>query len=144
MKIPTTLLALSLVLVTSFTACAHYCSDVPTVVHQKQDGTRLEIWVPSDVMTKTPKWIPGDGEPPLSVRDAISIAQNWARSKFSRYDRVDIVDIDLFGRSCWAAEGHWFYIVHFTPVINGRPVLDTSHFVAILMDGTVVEAVRGR
>lgn len=140
---PASLLMLLLTLVLSADALARDCGKVPAMAHQMQDGTRLALMIPSEVMRRTPKWTPGDGEPPLPVRDAVSIAQNWARDKYTRFDRVDIAGIDLFGRSCWAAEGHWFYIVHFSPIINGNPLRDTSYFVAILMDGTVVEAVRG-
>ena len=96
-------------------------------------------------MTKTPKWSPGEGEPPLPISQVVAIATKWAKGKYTRYDSVKIRSIDLDERGCGSLKGHWYYIVNFTPVIDGNAVFGSGNFAAVLMDGTVIgpQVVKG-
>ena len=61
-----------------------------------------------------------------------------AKDNFKRFDSVKIQSISLSEAGCEPGKRSWYYLVHFTPIIDGSRVYSGVHFAAVLMDGTVV------
>ncbi|MEE8548937.1 MAG: hypothetical protein V3S74_05645 [Alphaproteobacteria bacterium] len=118
---------------------AYECGRYPVMSTTKEDGTRIGLIIHNEQIEKTPKWSPGEGEPPLPLAQTIAIATKWAKGKYSRYDSVKVWSIDLKEFGCGSLKGHWYYIVHFKPVIDGNTLFGGGNFAAVLMDGTVIE-----
>ena len=114
------------------------CGGYPVITTTKEDGTRVGVIVTDAQFKKSPAWSPGKGEPPLSISRVVEIAQKWAASQFKRYDSVQIQGINLSEYGCPSTTKHWYYVVHFAPVIDGNRVFSGGQFAVILMDGTIV------
>lgn len=77
-------------------------------------------------------------EPPLALARALKIARNWAAKHYPEFDEVRIARISLNQRRCGFARNQWFYVFDFDPFHDGKLQLGTEHFIAVLMDGTVI------
>ena len=76
--------------------------------------------------------------PPLPLKRALRIARNWAAKNYRQFDEVRVGRISLHERRCGFARDRWFYVFDFDPVVDRNLQLGTEHFVAVLMDGTVI------
>ena len=104
----------------------------------KDDGTRVELIVDSALVEKTPAWHPGQGEPPLSLARAIEIGAAWGKDRYKRFDSVEIREISLRSMGCSALRDRWYYVVDFTPVMDGNRMFGSFNWAAVLFDGTVI------
>ena len=114
------------------------CGDRPVMTTQKEDGTTVGLVVTEEQQHKTPKWKIGSGEPPLALSKAIGAALSWAKKNYKRYDDVQVHSISLSSIGCSQARDKWYYLVHFSPIIDGNALFGSGYFAAVLMDGTVV------
>jgi hypothetical protein len=115
------------------------CQDLPLMQLRLQDGTVVRIFVLDEQINGTKAWdMKESSEPPLPLSKALRIAQNWAVKNYRGFDQVRIGRISLNERRCGFSRGRWFYVFDFDPVKDGNLQLGTEHFVAVLMDGTVV------
>jgi hypothetical protein len=118
------------------------CDDRPVMTTTDPDGNTTELFIPDDRLNKAPRWMPGQGEPPLPVSKAISIAQAWAGKAYSRFDSVRINEVTLARAGC--GEGQWYYRLDFSPVVDGNVLYGSGYWVAVLMDGTVVPTKKSK
>ena len=123
---------------TVFSTAACSCEDLAVISMQKDDGTRVGLVVPSESLKKAPKWIPDNGEPPLSISEARTTVLEWAADKFTRYDSVEISEISLRKSGACSGGEYWFYIFDLRPVIEGNSLWGSGNWAAVLMDGTVI------
>lgn len=114
------------------------CGDRPVLTVQKEDGTTVGVVITTEQQDKTQKWVPGSGDPPLSLSKAIEVALSWAKTNYKRYDGVQLQSINLNSLGCSQTRDKWYYIVHFSPVIDGSALYGSGYFAAVLMDGTVI------
>jgi len=104
-----------------------------------QDGTLVRIFARDEQVIGTTEWnMKQASTPPLPLPKALRIAQKWASKNYKGFDQVRIGRISLNERRCGFSRGRWFYVFNFDPVKDGNVQLGTEHFVAILMDGTVI------
>ena len=104
-----------------------------------QDGTVVRIFALDEQMDNTKRWEMNEkGSPPLALARALKIARSWAAKNYPEFDEVRIGRISLNERRCGFARDQWFYVFDFDPLQGGNLQLGTEHFVAILMDGTVI------
>ncbi len=106
---------------------------------QLQGGTLVRIFALDEQIDGTKSWqMDEKSDPPLALPRALKIAQNWAAKNYPQFDEVRIGRISVNERRCGFARNHWFYVFDFDPVQDGKLQLGTEHFVAVLMDGTVI------
>ena len=131
------LLALSFasLLLESAVACVE---DRPVLTTTKNDGTRIGIFLSRSTVEQTAPWRPEDGEPPLSISTAYTIVKDWAHSKYSRYDGIQIREITLRSYGCSLSPNRWYYIFDISPVIDGNTLFGSGNWAIVLFDGTVV------
>ncbi len=134
--LPPTLVAIAIFFASA--AQAFECGKYPVMSTTKADGTRIGIFISEGQIKLTPKWSPQDGEPPLALSQAAAIAKQWAEAQYTRFDGVEIASIDLNPYGCWRDRYHWYYVFHFSPLIDGNTVHSSGYFAAVLMDGTII------
>lgn len=121
---------------------AHAACSKRTVMSMKgDDGVLTGIVILAAQLERAPTWMPGQGEPPLSVARAVDIASRWGRTHYRSFDsaRIDAVGLNEYG--CPDHQKYWFYLVQFRLVKNGKHVWG-GNFVAVLFDGTLVASRR--
>ena len=119
-------------------AASPECGNHPVITITKTDGTAIGIVISDEQWKKAPRWKVEAGEPPLSLSKAISIAKAWAKKTYTRYDDVTIEGVDLNAHGCATTRDQWYYLVHFSPIMDGQRLFGGSYIAAVLMDGTVV------
>jgi hypothetical protein len=110
----------------------------PVLRTEKEDGTKIGLFISFDQIKATKKWSPEEGEPPLSISDAYSIVKDWGKKEYARYDSVEIRELKLAQHGCSLFSNSWYYVVDFTPVLDGNKLWGSGNWVAVLMDGTVI------
>ena len=104
-----------------------------------QDGTLVRIFALDEQINNTKSWeMDESSDPPLALPRALEIARTWAAKNYPKFDEVRIGRISLNERRCGFSRDLWFYVFDFDPVQDGNLQLGTEHFVAVLMDGTVI------
>jgi hypothetical protein len=115
------------------------CQDLPLMQLRLQGGTLVRIFALDDQIDSTKRWETDEKSgPPLPLSKALRIAQRWAAKNYPQFDEVRIGRISLNERRCGFFRGRWFYVFDFDPVEDRKMQLGTEHFVAVLMDGTVI------
>jgi hypothetical protein len=138
------LLAASFLVLAAFSSCSRAapgCGKHVVFGTTDETGRKIELILDSAVMQRTPAWNPQKGEPPLSVSKASRAALMWAKTKYTRYDSVEISELMLTSYSCHRVRDRWYYRFQFSPIIDGNRVSGWGNFVAVLMDGSVVAPV---
>ncbi|HZI28501.1 MAG TPA: hypothetical protein VFD64_10100 [Gemmatimonadaceae bacterium] len=121
-----------------------YCDNQTIFSSRQEDGSTLSLVLTRTQLSSSPEWKPGTSEPPLSVAKAVTIGLDWAKKKFSRFDDVRVQNIDLRPTSCGRSSNRWYYVVWFSPVVDGETLHTSGHFAAVLMSGELVEPVKGK
>lgn len=120
-------------------ASAFECQDLPLLQLRLQDGSMIRIFALDEQIDGTKAWeMDEKSDPPLALSRALKIARSWAAKNYPQFDEVRIGRISLNQRRCGFARDQWFYVFDFDPLQDGNLQLGTEHFVAILMDGTVI------
>ena len=138
MKFPTALILFSILSISGCARAAPGCGDEAVMYSIDEDGRKVELVLSSTAMLGTKEWVPGRGEPPLSISKATQLAKDWAKKRYSRFDRVDIDQIALVRFTCSTVSNRWYYRFDFTPVIDGSHSFGSGNWAAVLMDGTVI------
>lgn len=139
MRVAAAFLAFFMLLSTGPVAWGFECQDLPLMQLRTQDGANIRIYALDELMDRTKTWdMDRRGDPPLPLSRALAIARNWAEKTYKDADEVRIGRISLHERRCGFARGRWYYIFDFDPVQDGKLLLGTGHFAAVLMDGTVI------
>jgi hypothetical protein len=87
-----------------------------------------------------PDWEPEKGEAPLSMSAAVAAAKAAVARRHPKFDDFKATAISLHGINCYPAiPGKWYYVVTFSPVVEGQPFFGGGFWEVVLMDGTVVE-----
>ena len=115
------------------------CGDYPVISSRKADGSEIGLYIDNDLVRNTPKWVLGQGEPPLSVAEVSSVAIDWANSRWPKFDQVNVDEITVTGYDCFQDIGYSYYRIKFTPIFDGNKIYGSTYMVAILMDGTIIE-----
>lgn len=108
-------------------------------------GRSLDLAVSDEQIEATPKWDAAAMNPPLSARDALTLADQRKQDLVGDQDEVGWSFQSLC--LCPASDDHWFWIAHYAPRgADQHPsaeLLDLS--VVVLMDGSVPEhTISGR
>lgn len=119
---------------------AQECDDLPLVRTEKDDGSRVGLFISNEQFAATPVWHPRDGEPPVSLSDAYSLVTEWARTAYPKYDRAEVREIALQSQFCVHENRRWYYHFEFTLIFDGKYVAGTGNWAAVLMDGSVIGA----
>ena len=123
----------------SWSAHAGYnCSNEVARSATDDKGKKIELVIKADALLRTKGWTPGDGEPPLSITNAVKIAKVWAKKHYAAYDDVVIDEVALTRYGCYAINNKWYYRFDFIPFRKGSGELQPGHWAAVLMDGTVI------
>jgi hypothetical protein len=117
------------------------CGDHPVMTAMKDDGTAIGIVISEEQRKRSPTWNIESGEPPLSISKAVAAAKAWGKKTYTRYDDVRIHSVSLSPIGCFSVKDKWYYLVNFSPIIDGNSVYGSGYFAAVLMDGTVVGPV---
>jgi hypothetical protein len=129
----------SVTLLMTTAASAFECQDLPLLQLRLQDGSMIRIFALDEQIDGTKAWeMDEKSDPPLALSRALKIARNWAAKNYPQFDEVRIGRISLNQRRCGFSRDQWFYVFDFDPLQDGNLQLGTEHFVAILMDGTVI------
>lgn len=117
------------------------CGDHPVMTTVKEDGTAIGIVITDEQRSRSPTWNIESGEPPLSISKAVAVAKAWGKKTYTRYDDVRIHGVSLSSIGCYSAKDKWYYLVNFSPIIDGNAIYGSGYFAAVLMDGTVIGPV---
>ena len=116
------------VIALAFTSAAQAfeCGQGPVLSTTKADGTKIGLFISEDQIMASPKWSPENGEPPLPLSRAATITKQWAKAEYKRFDGVNIQTINLNPYGCWKHRDHWYYVFHFSPVIDGNALYGSA------------------
>ena len=107
----------------------------------RADGTNIGIVVHVSDFDGIPVWIPNKNDLPLPPVEARELALEWAKTKYSRYDSVEIptISIELVGlEDCDSSKPKYLYVIEVLLKIDGNPIQGVGNWVAVFMDGTIV------
>jgi hypothetical protein len=136
-------LALTIISLCSPIAWGNICDRYPVISSTRADGTEVGVYLTEEQLKRAPNWPDQSTEPPLAVSKAVTIALRWAKVAYVRYDDVQIGEIWLRETECFGRR-YWYYLFRLAPVIDGNDVLESGHWVAVLLDGTVVGPVHSK
>jgi hypothetical protein len=126
-----------------YSGSAFACGNEAVFGMTDESGNKTELILNDSAMEHSPKWVIGNGEPPLSVAKAVSIALAWAKKNYKRYDSVEIHEITLASdEGCSGRDIHWYYRVEFMPIIDGHRMFGAGDVAAVLMNGMVIGPTR--
>ena len=107
---------------------------------RRPDGTGVEYPVPKKRLLEAPGWTPGQGEPPLTIGQAVEIAEKQA-SDIPR-ERIQVTQISLATRLAPDNTYRWYYSIEFYDRGKlGEALPPTLSRVVVLLDGSVVNPV---
>ena len=115
---------------------------MPVVSAADSSGGRVELVLDSDLIEKTPQWLPEKGEPPFPVAKAATLAKKWGEKNYKGADSIEVRQISLTSLGCSNMSNRWYYVVEFLPKVNGVPKFEPGNWVAVLFDGEVVGPTR--
>lgn len=130
------LLLLSLLIFTQYTY-AYSCGDTPLIQSEK-DGVKYGVFISTEAILKTPEWQPSSQEPPISVSQAVNIAQSQGQTLFPKYDKIRVRAININPYHCLYGKSYWYYLFDMSLEIDGNELIGVGNWVAVLMDGTVI------
>ncbi len=135
MKYLVTLLLLAI----SKSAFSYDCGSSPFISTQKDNGEKIGLFASKKDFEGAEKWLIENGEPPLSISEAVLLASEWANRKYTRFDSIKINSITLQEASCSKLKGHWLYVLDLSPVIDGNKLYGSGYMVAITMSQNILE-----
>lgn len=104
-----------------------------------EDGRKVSLILDGARVLGTPAWDFEREDVPLSVNAASKLAMEWAKKKYREYDAVNINVITIRSFSCGDKFLHWYYVFDFSTVEDGQRSHDVGNWLAVLMDGSIVE-----
>ncbi|MGQ9427114.1 hypothetical protein ACXYTJ_15430 [Gilvimarinus sp. F26214L] len=132
-------ISLVLVCLAAIADAAFACgSDRPVLSTEKEDGTKIGLFISMNQIENTPEWNPQGGEPPLSLSTAYRLVKDWGNQEYARYDSVEVEGLRLTQYGCSRVSDRWYYVIELAPVIDGNRLWGSGNWAAVLMDGTVI------
>ncbi len=95
--------------------------------------------IPSTMLQATPTWVPESEAVPLSPREAIRLGMPHAQAQRPKFDSCICTSVAITSVESHSKSSHWFYFLHFLPVMDGRTYYSDAIPVVLLLDGSVVE-----
>ena len=125
-----------LVLPLVFFSVAVHASEFPIEIIEYVDQTKVVTFINEEDIDKTVAWVPFEGPPPLTIKDALVLVQ-----KFTAPDPemagAQLTEIEL--RRIPHHEIHWHYVVRMKVRTGGKP---RSRFFIVLMNGKIIPGLR--
>ena len=134
----TKILLVSVFLAAGANAAFACSSDRPVLSTEKDDGTKVGLFISTTQIEAAPEWNPEDGEPPLSISTAYRLVKDWGNQEYARYDSVEVQGLRLTAYGCSRVSNRWYYVIDLAPVIDGNKLWGSGNWAAVLMDGTVI------
>lgn len=133
-------------------ARASWCNlDEYEVFFRQMEGApqHKALCIKYEQLQRAPEWMPGLGEPPLSVSRAVEIALKLSRTKIfataianGAFDSIRVNTIEIVPTDCRDTTRHCYvFVVEIRPYLAGEYLRGDEQQVAVLMDGTTVQAV---
>ncbi len=119
---------------------AAHAQTLPLAWVEDFEGKRIVIYADRHQL-ESPAWRPGEKPLPLGVDAAIARVRDWARRELPQFDDIEIHEIALKSLRDSGGRHYWHYIIYFNGVSEGLVIARPRHFVAVLLDGTVLPAV---
>ncbi|MEE8056476.1 MAG: hypothetical protein V3T17_01380 [Pseudomonadales bacterium] len=120
------------------------CEDFTPMSTRGQDGTEVKLVLPGSKVFSSTSWSPEAGEPPLSISSVFQTANNWASENLAKYDHIVIESIALKKYGCPNSNNkeYWYYMIDYSPSIDGQRLWGSGNWLSVLMSGEVIEPVR--
>jgi len=136
MKIKLTLLLAAM----SLSFNTYSCGSYPVVYVKYKDGVNIGLFITPNDMKNSPNWdVSGNDEPPIGVVQSKKIAIDFVKKKHQEFDDVRIKNIKLNMADCTNGISGWYYLYTINPVIDGNELWGKGNWIAVLMDGSVIE-----
>ena len=124
---------------------ARDCEDHEARHITDMDGKTTILIVPRSKVVNGPQWSPKSSNVPLSMNGAYELVKSWASTNLTRYDSIEVQSIKAERYGCWfgsSNKDYWYYVIEYSPVIDGNKLYGSGNLLAVLMSGEVVPAVR--
>ncbi len=112
-------------------------------LHKETESPGYEIIYHIDHPTakNIPPWIPIESNPPLSIKDAINVAESYLTQRvptsLRSWKGYNIFNIEVKPVRAYEIEDRWYYLITLMPLMKSGG--SSTLVVVVLMDGTVVE-----
>jgi len=122
-----------------------HCEKWPVSISPQSDGTAYKIYLSESEVIGAGAWDIEDEEPPLSVGQARTIAEDWIAHNFNGYEDAVVWQVRLNRFPCPASEAresglYWHYDIKYYLEFDSRKKRNSGYFV-VLMSGDVVAPV---
>ena len=135
----TAFLAISMLLVAKAAASESCEQGNESMTVLRSDQTRVSLVLSRQKLAETPGWNAGVDSPPLSLSAAVDIASKWGNKRYSEFDEIAISAISLKSSPCRRLPQRWYFVFEFSTWKAGRPSSSSGNWLAVLMDGSIVE-----
>jgi hypothetical protein len=109
---------------------------------QGQEGATFRFTVAAVRLMQTPAWSPGKGPPPVSLDQALAIAQRWLSTANPKLVPPSPHDFHLSYVASYldgSREGRWFWSIAFHASSSEYAAHSAPRDAYVLMDGSIVE-----
>lgn len=110
--------------------------EFPIEVAEYIDDVKIVAYLDKKDVNNTSQWVPFEGQPPLSIYDALQAVQKYIISN-AEYVENKLIGIEL--KRIPHHEKNWHYLVK-VKYKHGDKM--QPHFFVVLMDGKVISALR--
>ncbi len=109
-------------------------AQLPVEIVEYVDHYRVVLYLENKQLQGIPAWRPGEGDPPMSLGEAVSRTLAWVeKNALLRDARIHALSYKPVHN--FEAQNRWYYLVELRQ--SGK-----KHFLAVLPDGEVVPAIR--
>lgn len=103
---------------------------------------RMDIEITESITAIQPEWSPSSANPPISARQALSIADNFRKTRFRDFDTVQWSLTSVALKPLDLKKNKWCWIINFD--LQPKPGLGGTGMwpefpVYVMMDGSVIE-----
>jgi len=130
----------AVLLFVSIGARAQFGSQVDLFSYTDADGVSEKFVITPGRAEKIPKWEPARTPPPLSLEQAVAVADTWLKKKYPDVKAFSISRItiaELSPRPTYA--NRWYYELDFDAIVGGKRGGGSRFMAVVLFDGSVVE-----
>lgn len=113
-----------------------FAFEFPIEMIEGVDGEKVIVYVNKSDIDKDVRWTPSDGEPPVSIMDALAAVKAFLKNMPGNAG-LTLEEIQL--RRIPHHNNDWHYMVVMQAVSDGKPV---TQYYAVLMSGKVIKAIR--
>ena len=110
--------------------------EFPIEVTEYIDDVKIVAYIDKNEISKTSQWVPFEGQPPLSIYDALQAVQKFMIEN-AEFAETRLTGIEL--KRIPHYEKNWHYLVKVKYKVADKM---QPHFFLVLMDGKVISALR--